>query len=130
MGRRGYTLAKRHDVSTLCNRTISATIRTMPDSLVNSDRSQHGPTTEKTNVKDHHCAPAHYITPVRDLADLNERLYAAVDMSQHRCFIMHGFRLINSSTFPMPLMEAMFKFMGNMVKKIPVFTLCSIRFHL
>ena len=47
-----------------------------------------------------------------------------------RCFITHGSRLNTNWTFPMPLKEAIFRFMEDKVKKITVFTRCSNRFQL
>ena len=37
-------------------------------------------------------------------------------MSHHRCFITHGLRLNTDSTFPVPLMEAMLRFMEHKEK--------------
>ena len=38
-------------------------------------------------------------------------------MSHHRSFIIHGSRLNNGWTFPVPLLEAMLRFMEHKVKK-------------
>ena len=59
-GKREYILSRRkHDVSALRNRDISATIGTRPESLITSDRSlacsDHG---ENQRQRNHNCAPA------------------------------------------------------------------------
>ena len=51
-------------------------------------------------------------TTVCDFADLQERIYAAVNNVTPRCFISHRSNLNSGWTFPMPLMKAKLKFMN------------------
>ncbi|KAJ4442648.1 hypothetical protein ANN_04237 [Periplaneta americana] len=57
-----------------------------------------------------------YRTPVRDLADLQERLMLLSTMLHHRCFITLGSRLNTGWIFPVPPMEAMLRFMEHKVQ--------------
>ena len=61
-----------------------------------------------------------YSTPVHDLTDLQQRIYATLK-SHHRYFITHGSRLNTGCAFPVPLMEAMLRFMEHKLKTIPSF---------
>ena len=49
-------------------------------------------------------------------------------MSHRRCFITHGSRLNTGWAFPLPLMEAMLRFMEHKVKKIPFSLFVAIDF--
>ena len=68
------------------NRTISATIRTMPDSLVKSDRSltwsDHG---ENQPQKNHNCAPAHSLKiPALEKANIRPANISKVTITDHK----------------------------------------------
>ena len=72
-----------------------------------------------------------YTTPVRDLAELQERIYAAVNNVTAQV-ITHGSTLNTSRTFPVALMEDMLRLMELTVKqnKFAVFTPFNNWFHL
>ena len=57
-----------------------------------------------------------YRTPVYDLADLQERIYAAIKKVTYRCFITHGSRLNSGWIFSMPLMDSILRFMEQKIK--------------
>ena len=56
-----------------------------------------------------------YRTPVSDLVDLLERIYTTVYniTTQMQHTVMHGSKFNTSWTFPLPLMEAMLRFMEH-----------------
>ena len=67
-----------------------------------------------------------YRTPLRDLVDLQERIYATVkNVTLEMFLITHGSRLNTGWTFLVPLMLVMLRFMEHRVNKFPVFTLCN-----
>ena len=68
-------------------------------------------------------------TPVCDSADYNKEFMLLSTMSHYRCFITHRSRLNTGWTFPVPLMEAMLRFIEHKAKKSQ-FSLCSNWFHL
>ena len=59
-----------------------------------------------------------YKTPVRDLAVLQERIYAAVNNVTPRCLNSDGSRLNIGWTLPLSLMVAMLRFMEHKVKNL------------
>ena len=58
-----------------------------------------------------------YKTPVHDLADLQERIYAAVNNVTPQMLHNTWVKVDTSWTFPVSLMEAKLRFMEHNVKK-------------
>ena len=67
-----------------------------------------------------------YRTPVRGLENLQRIILLLSTMSHYRCFITHGSRLNTGCTFPVPLMDAMLRFMERKVNRRPLSLLVAI----